>query len=129
MTLELGKTVDLWEDDFDEMAETVHKYILDSLSMEDIEYAEIPDNRREIETGYTYSGKGLEFKFSLAGTFNSDPEILKNGKRKIVLQTEDENTAYRELIKDLERQRGSKIEEKQFGEIDIYELEVRPPYS
>lgn len=128
MTPELEKPLDIWRDDFEGMAESVHSYILNSLD-EEIEYAEISGDRREVETGYNYSTEGLEFKFSLAGTFNSDPQILKNGKRKIVLQAEERDEAYRDILEDLEKQNDSQIKEKQYGELEVYELEIDSPYT
>ena len=125
----MRRPVDLWQDDFDEMAESVHRYILESLDSDEIDYLEIEGDRREVETGYRYSGEDLEFKFSLAGTVNSEPEILREGKREIVLQAGDENEAYRELLEDLEQQVGSVMEEREYGGLDVYFLEVEPPYS
>lgn len=128
MSSQLEKTLDLWRNDFEEMAESVHRYILESLE-EPVEYAEISGGRREVETGYKYSTEGLEFKFSLAGTVNSDPQILRDGKRKIVLQTEEFDEAYRDILEDTEKQNNSQIKEKQYGEFEVYEIEIDSPYS
>lgn len=127
MSFQLEKSPDLWENHFGEMAEKVHRYILESLE-EPVEYTEISGDRREVETGYNYTAEGLEFKFSLAGTVNSDPEILRDGKRKIVFQTEDDSEAYQRLLKELEKDLGTELKERNYGDLDIYEIEVKPPY-
>lgn len=123
----LEESWDVWRDDFDEMAESVHMYILDSLD-EDVDYSKIEDNRREVETGYRYSGGKIDFKFSLAGTVNSNPEVLREGKRKIVFQTENENKAYNELLEDIEKN-ASSVNEKEFEDLEISMFEIEPPYD
>lgn len=127
MRPDLRRPVDLWDEDFDEMAESVHTYILNFLE-EDVEYSEIEDDRREVETGYRYSGEDLNFKFSLAGPVNSDPEILREGKREIVLQAEEESEVYRELLKDLEK-RTESFTEKEYGGLEVSMFEVKMPYG
>jgi hypothetical protein len=125
-----GQQVGFWDDNFEETAENVHNYVQQFFEDEELEYSEISGDRSEIETGYTYSVNDFDFKFSLAGTFNSDPEILRDGGRKIVLQSEDEEPdIYRELLEDLEVQTGSEPEKSSYDGLDVYKFNLDSPYS
>ncbi len=127
MRAEPDNRVDFWDDDFESMTDEVHSYILEQLD-EDVDYSEISGERAEIESGYTYSTEGSEFKFSLAGTVNSDREILREGKRKIVLQTEQEDDSFQKILGALE-QRTVRSRKRSYGEIQLYEFEIDTPYS
>lgn len=126
----MEEQVDFWDDDFEEMAENVHSYVQQFFEDEELEYSEISGDRSEVETGYTYSFNDFEFKFSLAGTFNSDPEVLRDGNRKIVLQSErGEPDIYRELLEDLEVQTGSELVESNYDGLNVYKFNLDSPYS
>lgn len=118
---------DFWDDDFEDMTDKIHQYLLGLLE-DDVEYSEISGDRRELESGYTYRTEGSEFKFSLAGTVNSDPEILQNGKRKIILQTEQNDSSFHKVINELEQQTVSQ-RERSYDGINLYEFEIDNPYS
>lgn len=127
MRAEQNTHVDLWKDEFEEMAAEIHGYILDSVE-DSVGYSEISGGRREVETGYVYTTEESMFKFSLAGTVNSDPDILREGKRKIVLQTEKkEDDSFQRIVERLGSETGS-LTERRYGELEIYEFEVDSPY-
>lgn len=106
-----------------EMAEAIHSYISDQLP--EAEYQDLSDNgRNEIETGYSYKGEDFEFEFSLAGTVNSDPEILDEGLRKIVFHADKQTEVYRDAVKEIERLTGVEAERKFYGEYEFEELRL-----
>lgn len=121
---------DLWRDDFSEMADRIHEYVVSALQEtgKDFSYEALNSDRSEIEEGYSYSLGDTSFDFSLAGTVNSDPEILEGSKRRAVFQVHEEGEW--PIVRDaLEERVDKEVKEKKFGPQTIYEVVIDSPYE
>lgn len=120
---------DLWRDNFGDMADQVHRYVVSTLQEtgREFSYEALNSGRSEIEEGYSYSLQGASFDFSLAGTVNSEPEILEGSSRRAVFQVEveDEWPVIREA---LEHKIDLEVTEKDIGPQTVYELIIDSPY-
>jgi hypothetical protein len=120
----------LWRDNFSEMADSLHEYIVSALqgTGKDFSYEALNTQRPEVEEGYSYFLEGTFFDFSLAGTVNEDPEILEDSSRRAVFQVQ-EIGAWPTIRKALEDKVDTEIEEKKVGPQTVYELVVESPYT
>lgn len=121
---------DLWRDNFGEMADRIHEYVVSALQEagRDFSYEALNSGRSEIEEGYSYSLEDTSFDFSLAGTVNEDPEILKDSDRRAVFQIHT-GGAWPAIRAALEAKSDNEIREKQLGPQTVYELVVGSPYD
>lgn len=121
---------DLWRDNFGEMADTFHEYIVSALQEtgKDFSYEALKTERPEVEEGYSYVLGGTSFDFSLAGTVNEDPEILEGSRRKAVFQVQEEGE-WPTIREALEEKVDVGIEEKKVGPQTVYELVVDSPHT
>lgn len=121
---------DLWRNDFGEMADRVHEYIVSALQEagKDFSYEALNSDRSEIEEGYSYSLEDTSFDFGLAGTVNSDPEILEGSSRRAVFQVQD-GEEWPVIQGVFEEKVDKRIREKEFGPQTVYELVIDSPYG
>jgi len=120
---------DLWRDDFSEMADSIHEYVVSTLQEtgREFSYEALDSGRSEVEEGYSYSLEDASFDFSLAGTVNSKPEILEGSSRRAVFQVEEEE-GWPVIREALENKIDAEITEKEIGPQTVYELKIGSPY-
>ena len=121
---------DLWRDNFGEMADRLHEYIVSTLQEtgKDFSYEALNTERPEVEEGYSYFLEDASFDFSLAGTVNEDPEILEDSSRNAVFQIREEDN-WPTIQEALEEKADAEIEERKIGPQIVYELVVDSPYT
>ena len=121
---------DLWRDDFGEMADRIHDYVLSALQKtgKDFSYEVLAPERSEVEEGYRYSLEDTSFDFSLAGTVNSEPEILQGSNRRAVFQVHS-SEEWPMILDLLEERVDKQINEKKVGPQTLYEIVIDSPYS
>lgn len=121
---------DLWGDNFSEMADRIHEYVVSALQEtgRDFSYEALNTERPEVEEGYSYFLEDTSFDFSLAGTVNEDPEILEDSSRRAVFQVQ-EDSEWPVIREALEEKADAEIDERQVGPQTVYELAVDSPYT